>query len=262
AGQARLDAEVEDHVADYSLHARAGAEHLLHRAPVLFELVLLPVVQSPGLGFEPGINPVLGVQALVNVPRLIDQVEHYLVLHRFAEFVGVDVATKDFQASRFVFLEQRRAGETNEDGVGQHRLHRPMQLAALALGAVALVYKNKNLAHCLAGLGLQFLDERVEVFYIPPTELVDEGAQQARFGSAELAHQVAAAASAVDSLSRLGEDSLDLFVQLVAIGDDSHAGVGVVLQNPLAQQHHDDALATALGVPDDAALATLDVLLR
>jgi hypothetical protein len=35
----------------------------------------------------------------------------------------------------------------------------------------------------------------------------------------------------------------------------SHAGVGVVLQDPLGQQHHDDALAAALGVPDDAALA-------
>ena len=30
----------------------------------------------------------------------------------------------------------------------------------------------------------------------------------------------------------------------------------VVLQNPLGQQHHDDALAAALRVPDDAALAS------
>ena len=98
--------------------------------------------------------------------------------------------------------------------------------------------------------------------YIPPAELVDERTQEARFGLAELAHQVVAAAGAVDGLARLGEDSLNLFVQFVPIGDDGHARVGVVLQDPPSQQYHDDALATALGVPDDAALATLDMLLR
>ena len=85
-------------------------------------------------------------------------------------------------------------------------------------------------------------------------ELVDQRAEQARRGLAELAHQVAAAAGALDGLARLGEDALDLFVQFVAVGDDGDAGVGVVLQNPLGQQHHHDALAAALRVPDDAAL--------
>ena len=90
---------------------------------------------------------------------------------------------------------------------------------------------------------------------------MDQGAEQARFGLAELAHQVAAAAGAVDSLSCIGEDTFDLFVQLVAVGDDGHAGVGVVLQDPLGQQHHDDAFAAALCVPDDAALVLSDMLL-
>jgi hypothetical protein len=33
-------------------------------------------------------------------------------------------------------------------------------------------------------------------------------------------------------ISVLREDLLDLFVQFVAVGDDSRARVGVVLQNP------------------------------
>ena len=57
-------------------------------------------------------------------------------------------------------------------------------------------------------------------------------------------------------LAGFGEYALDLLVQLVAVGDDGDAGVGVVLQDPFGQQHHDDALAAALGVPDDAALAS------
>ena len=136
--------------------------------------------------------------------------------------------------------------------LGMMRLHRAVQLAAL--GAVALVHEDEHLAHGLAGLGFQFLDERVEVVHALPAELVDQRAEQARLGLAELAHQVAAAAGARDGLAGLGEDALDLFVQLVAVGDDGHAGVGIVLQDPLGQQHHDDALAAALRVPDDAAL--------
>src|SRR5690606_15906303 len=54
----------------------------------------------------------------------------------------------------------------------------------------------------------------------------------------------------------------DLFVELVAVGDDRDARVRIVLQNPLGEQHHDDALAGTLGVPDDAALAASGKLLR
>ena len=135
-----------------------------------------------------------------------------------------------------------------------------MQLAALR--AVALVHEDEHLAHRRAGLGLQLLDEGVEVVHVLAAELVHQRAEQARLGLAELAHQVAAAAGALDGLARLGEDALDLLVQLVAVGDDGDAGVRVVLQDPLGEQHHDDALAAPLRVPDDAALLLAHMLLR
>ena len=56
--------------------------------------------------------------------------------------------------------------------------------------------------------------------------------------------------------------AFDLLVQFVAVGDDEDAGLGIVLQQPLGEQHHQDALAAALGVPDDAALALGDAFLR
>ena len=182
-----------------------GAEHVLHRAPLLLQLVLLPVVQPLGLGLEPGIDLVLRAEPLVDVPRLIDEVEHHLVLDALAELVGVDVAAEDFQAGLLVLLEQRRAGEADEDRVGHHRLHHAVQLAALR--AVALVHEDEHLAHRLAGLGLQLLDEGVEVVHVLAAELVHQRAEQARLGLAELAHQVAAAAGALDRLARLGEDA-------------------------------------------------------
>ena len=102
----------------------------------------------------------------------------------------------------------------------------------------------------------------VEVIDVLAAELVDQGAEQSRLGLAELAHQVAAAVGAFDRLADLGEDPLDLLVEFIAVGDDDHAGVGVVFQNPLGQEHHHDALAATLRVPDDAALAVVYVLLR
>ena len=53
-----------------------------------------------------------------------------------------------------------------------------------------------------------------------------------------------------------------MLVQFVAVSDDGDAGVGVVFQNPLRQQHHHDALAATLRVPDDAAAAVAHMLLR
>ena len=111
----------------------------------------------------------------------------------------MDVAAEDLQAGLLVLLEQRRAGEADEHRVGQHRLHRPVQLAAL--GAVALVHEHEDLADRRAGLGLQLLDERVEVVHVLAAELVDQRAEQPRRGLAELAHQVAAAAGAVDGFA-------------------------------------------------------------
>ena len=175
-----------------------GAEHLLHRAPLLLQLVLLPVVQALGLGLEPGVDLVLGAEPLVDVPRLVDEVEHHLVLHRLAEFVGVDVAAEDFQAGLLVLLQQRRAGEADEHRVGHHRLHHAVQLAALR--AVAFVHEDEDLADGRAGLRFQLLDEGVEVVHVLAAELVDQRAEQARLGLAELRHQVAAAAGALDRL--------------------------------------------------------------
>ena len=92
---------------------------------------------------------------------------------------------------------------------------------------------------------------------------MDQRAQKAGASLTQLAHQIAAAVG--PDLLILGnhagglQDVLDLLVELVAVGDDHHAGVGVVLQNPLGQKHHEDALARALGVPNDAAAALADV---
>ena len=56
------------------------------------------IVQSLGLGREPLVDLRLGGDVLVNVPRFVAQIQHYAVLHRLIELVGVDVAAEDLDA--------------------------------------------------------------------------------------------------------------------------------------------------------------------
>ena len=135
-----------------------------------------------------------------------------------------------------------------------------MQLAAL--GAMAFIHEHKQLAHRLGGLRLKLSDERFEVVHVATAELMHQRAHQPWQWLRQQAQQFPAALGASDWLAGLGEDAFDLLVQLVTVGNDGDAGVRFVLQNPLGQQHHHDALAAALRVPDDAALMALHVGLR
>ena len=64
------------------------------------------------------------------------------------ELVGVDVAAEDFDAPLPVRLEERSAGEADEDPVRQNGLHRLVQFARLR--AVALVHEDEQLALSVA----------------------------------------------------------------------------------------------------------------
>ena len=175
AGEPRLHAEIEDDVLDHPLHARARTEHLLHRAPLLAQCGLLPVVQALRLGLEPSVHLLRRSQFLRNVARLIDKIENHLVLNRLAELVGVDVSAEHFEAGLLVLLQERRAGKADEHRARQQRLHRLVQLAAL--GAMALVHEDEQLADRRARLLLQFLDESIEIIHALLAELVDQASR-------------------------------------------------------------------------------------
>ena len=81
---------------------------------------------------------------LVNVPCLVAQIQHHALAHRLVEFVGVDVATKDFDAFLLVGFQQRRAGEADEQRIRQDGLHGLVQVAGL--GAVAFVHEHIQIA--------------------------------------------------------------------------------------------------------------------
>ena len=130
-------------------------------------------------------------------------------------------------------------------------------MQAAGLCAVAFIHKHKYLPACAAWLRLQFFYELFEIVHTGCAELVHQRTQQARLGLAQQRQQVAAAAGARDRLAGFHEYAFNLLVQLVAVGDDGHAAIRQVFQYPFGQQHHHNAFAAALSVPDDAALALL-----
>ena len=166
----------------------------------------------------------------------------------------MDVGAEDVPRHQLVLAKERRAGKADEDRALQPALHLLVHVAAL--GAVALVHEHVEAPADRGRFALE----------VGHVELMDQHAQQARRGRPELLHELRPRRDT--RRGRLGADDggvlhhpLDLLIQLVTVRDDEDACVGVVLQQPLGDQHHDDALAAALGVPDDAALAPGDALL-
>jgi hypothetical protein len=89
-------------------------------------------------------------QILVDVARLVAQVQHDAVLDSLVELVGVDERAERLDAGGLVSLEQRGAGEADEHRLRQELLHGRVHLAGL--GAMGLVDEDEDIA-----LGLEVL---------------------------------------------------------------------------------------------------------
>jgi len=238
-------------------------QDLAHRAPALLELGLGEVGEAAGLGFEPLVDFGLRRNLLIDVARLVAQVEDDPIAHGLVEFVGVDVGAEDLDAPLLVRAQERRAGEPDEHGIGQDRLHRVVEVAGLR--AMALVDEDVDVAlgaKVRRQRALEFMHVALHVGILAACELVDEGAHEPRLGGVERGDQVGAARGPIDVFADALEDFFDLLIQLDAVGDDDHARVGHVFADPLREPDHDQALARALRVPDDAAFATLHMRLR
>jgi hypothetical protein len=153
--------------------------------------------------------------------------------------------------------------KSDEHRAGQNLLHRFVQLARLR--AMALIHEHEQVA-----LGFEVRRQRlgfisainssaspsvIPAFFAPNlwiSEQISHG-----FVAFSVRHQIRAACRAIDaSLTPLNTFSI-CSSSFHAIGDNQHPGIGDVLANPLRQPDHDQALAAALRVPDDAALAPL-----
>ena len=129
---------------------------------------------------------------------------------------------EDFAGRFSVLAEQRRAGEADEDPAFQPALH--LFVHAATLGPVALVHEDVE-----ATLDPRWGPGEVEV------ELMDQRAHQPRLGGDQLALELLARGDAWRGGVRadhagVAHHAFDLFVQLIAVGDDEDAAVWIVLQ--------------------------------
>ena len=165
-------------------------------------------------------------------------------------------------------MQQRSSGETDQHNpLANDTLHCFVQHAALR--TVTLVDKDINITlgpESLRKILRNLLQIEIERFYSFPSsdryaalvvftaKFMDKRADQPRFGLVEHRDQLRPASDSADFLASILESAFDLFVQLVAVGDDDHTGIGDILANPLRQPHHREALARTLRMPDDTVL--------
>ena len=166
----------------------------------------------------------------------------------------MDIGAEHIAGGLLVLAQQRRAGEAEEKGIGQPALHLLVHVAALS--AVALVHEYVETSMNRGRLALE----------IGRIELVDKCTQQAWHGGSKLLHEVRPRGDARRGRFRtyhpgVTHHAFDLLVQLVTVGHYQHPGLRVMFQQPLGQQHHQNALAATLGVPDHPAFSLCEALL-
>src|SRR5712691_3172355 len=123
---------------------------------------------------------------------------------------------------------------------------------------MALVDKDVEVAFGLEArwhTAFHFLNKPPNVALFFASKLVDECAGQPRCGGVESIDQILSAFCAVNVFVDALKHLLDLLVQFGAVGDDQHTSILHVLPNPPGEPDHSQALAAALGVPDNATHA-------
>jgi len=88
---------------------------------------------------------------------------------------------------------------------------------------------------------------------------VNQGADQPRVMGMQPSHQIGPALGAQDLLLHPAKYLLNLLIKFGAVSDDQHPAVGHIFTDPLGQPDHGQALAAALGMPDDAAIPAVDI---
>ena len=257
---------VQEDVGDDLAQAILRTQDVPHRGPPLSQLVLCEIGQSLSLAFEPLVDLVLRRDSLINVTRLVTQIEHHSVAYGLVVLVGVDIWTERLDAALLVVLEEGCPGEADQHGVRQQGLHGAVKFSGL--GPMALVHEDEDFARRVEtaweaapdfpDVGLEFLITDL----VGSTEFVNQRADQPLLACVQRTYQILAAPGSVDVFADAVEDLLDLFVEFGAIGNDQDSPIQHILANPLREPDHRQALAAALGMPDDATLAAFHLGLR
>ncbi len=240
-------------VAGDGLQPVFAGDDVVLAAELTFQLLLLRLVQ---LGrFQQRLQ--VAVQLLVGELHLGDAVlvvqrHRRAVFDRAGEVVHADVVAEHLARALFLALDQRRAREADEAGVGQRVAH--VQRKDVVLAAVRLVGDDDHV-RAVRQLGVrqsgnvpELLDQREDVAFVAAQQLL----------------QVLAAGGA-HVLARGGAGRLeglaDLVVQLLAVRHDHE---GATAQHPaqhlLREEHHRQALARALRVPEHAQALAFQLL--
>ena len=177
---------------------------------------------------------------------LVVQLDRRAFVDRALEVVHADIIAEDLSRA-LLPGEQGGAGEGEEGGVGQGGAHVHRQ--GVVLAAVGFVGQDEDV--------VALADDLVQLA-LGCAKFVDQGENI----SVVLAQQSAQVGAALGLGVFLGDDSgagegaIDLVVEIEPIGDHHEGPIaGNFAQGFLGEEHHREAFAAALGMPEDAEAA-------
>ena len=251
--------EVGDDVLNDLPDALLGADHRLQLRPLGLELLLsLDLLALGGLlKIRIDAGPLVLVQRQPGQTALVIDRHRGAVLNRALDVVDADVVA-EHGARVGVLLFDGRSREADERGVGQRVAHVAGEAVdEVVLAAVGLVGDDHDVAPIRQG--------GVGVALLLGVELLDGGEHHAAGVHRELAAQVGPVLCLHRRLAQqvlaAGESTEELVVQVVAVGQDDDRRVlhrGLANDRP-GVEGHGQALAGALGVPDDADAAVAGI---
>ena len=275
--QARLSAGGHDHPLEAVGHHRGDVvaqdvlglrrdqlrcfEHLRGGGvPVLEDLALVvaEVAEPPE---EEVVHPGGASHGGVGGATLVEDRHRRAVGLGLGQRVAVEVAAEDLQRLLALAHDDRRAGEPDPGRVG-HSGHQ-VGVQHRRLGAVGLIDHHQDRARLVQSV--ECLPRRQALS--PATGgvaiLLDHRHHHARTGPAQQFSYLGPAAGHADRLAGELGGAAQLPLQVRAVSDQHDlepAQIGVAAHDP-DQEHHGEALARPLGVPDDPA-AAVDVAVR
>ena len=201
------------------------------------------------MALEPDVDRRLVLLQLHHAP-FVEQRHDGAIGHRLVDGVGVNHAAELGHVA-LLAGQQRRAGEADVAGIGEHLPH--ARRVAAQLGALGFVHQHEDVGRGVAEL---LVSQRL-------VELVHQGGDDVRLAVGHQFHQMAAALGPVRRQAAGREGVAELLVQVHPVGHQHDARIadGRLQRQRARQHHHGQRLARALGVPDDAA-ATLAAVVR
>ena len=189
-----------------------GGGQTANAAPFPGKVIPLRFRKPFGGLFEPEIDIRL-VHILFHKTPFVNERHNGSVIHTVLDGIFMDQLS-ELGHGVLLFFHQRRTGEANVAGIGEHRPHFGSQQAIV--GTVALIHQQKHIPRKILVL-----------HFFSGVELIDDGSNHIRLATIQQLHQIPSAGGPCRIEAGVRKGGRDLAIQFLAISDNDHFRIAV-----------------------------------